>query len=374
MTEYIASASFGLEGIAARELRGLGLKDVNAFNGGASFKGDNTDAARANINLRCADRVRLVVGRVGALTFDQLFEGTKALPWLDLLPRDARVPVSGKCVRAQLMSVSDCQAIVKKAIVDKLRQRAANVPETGAVFPVEVSVRGDEATLTLDTSGEALNRRGYRTWNGEAPLRETLAAALVLMSGWRSGLPLQDPMCGTGTITLEAALIAQRRAPGLARTFVSEYWPGWSEAFEQARSEAKARIAVDGSTIITGSDIDADALELARRHTKQADLTGCVSFNQGDAVDITLQEQGGAFVCNPPYGVRLGDERQAEQAIKVLRGLRERHPSWSMTVLSAHPGFERVFGVKADSKPRVYNGRLECAVYTYRAKQLLKNN
>ncbi|MDR2657435.1 MAG: class I SAM-dependent RNA methyltransferase [Oscillospiraceae bacterium] len=375
MVEFIASASFGLEGIAARELRGLGLKNVVAFNGGASFSGDYADAARANINLRCADRVRMVVGRFGAHTFDQLFEGTKALPWLALLPKDARIPVSGKCVRAQLMSVSDCQAIVKKAIVDKLRQRAAAVPETGATFPVEISVRGDEATVTLDTTGDALNRRGYRTWNGEAPLRETLAAAIVQLSGWRPGLALHDPMCGTGTIPIEAALIDQRRAPGLARSFVSESWPGWVDAYAQARTEASARFDNRSGDrgdsgrqpSISGGDSDAAALDLARRHARQANMTDYVSFFNRDASGVNMPERYGAFICNPPYGVRLGGEKESEQAIRVLRTLRERHPGWSMTVISAHPGFERVFGARADRKPRVYNGRLECAVYTYLA-------
>ncbi|MDR1600083.1 MAG: class I SAM-dependent RNA methyltransferase [Oscillospiraceae bacterium] len=368
MAEFVASAPFGLEGIAARELRGLGLREASAINGGAAFSGGGLDAARANVNLRCADRIRMVVGRFGATTFDQLFEGTKALPWLDLLPRDARIPVSGKCVRAQLMSVSDCQSIVKKAIVDKLRQRAATVPETGASFPVEVSVRGGEAVITLDTSGDALHRRGYRTWNGEAPLRETLAAALVHLSDWRPGAPLRDPMCGSGTIPLEAALIAQRRAPGLSRAFISESWPGWRDYYAQARSEASERIRADNLSNISGSDIDSGALELARRHARQAGLAESVSFHNQNASNLTIPGPSGAFICNPPYGVRLGGDREAEQAIRLLRGLRDRHPGWSITALNAHPGFERVFGEKADRKPRVYNGRLECAVYTYRAR------
>ncbi|MDR0397348.1 MAG: class I SAM-dependent RNA methyltransferase [Oscillospiraceae bacterium] len=368
MTEFVASAPFGLEGIVARELRGLGLSGAGAVNGGASFSGGMAEAARANINLRCADRVRIVIGRFAALTFDQLFEGTKALPWLDLLPRDARIPVSGKCVRARLMSVSDCQSIVKKAIVDKLRQRAATVPETGAAYPVEVSVRGDEASITMDTSGDALHRRGYRTWNGEAPLRETLAAALVRLSGWEPGLPLRDPMCGTGTIAIEAALIGRRRAPGLSRSFVSESWPGWEDAYARAREEANDRLRTDSPQWIVGGDADPAALELARRHARQAGVSESVAFHIQNADALSAPERSGAFVCNPPYGVRIGDIKEAERAIRVLRGLRDRHPGWSMTVLSAHPGFERVFGAKANRKPRVYNGRLECAAYTYKAR------
>jgi putative N6-adenine-specific DNA methylase len=308
----------------------------------------------------------MVCGKFPAESFDQLFEGVRALPWHDWLPREAAFPVSGKCVRAQLMSVSDCQAITKKAIVEKMKTRynLAKFPETGAVFPIEVSVRGGEATITIDTSGEALNRRGYRTWNGEAPLRETLAAAMISLSGWRGDAPLHDPMCGTGTLLIEAAMIAADRAPGLTRSFACESYH-WFPPMKDIRDAARVRLKPDRAFAIAGGDIDTGALELARRHISQAGFEGRIRVIRKNAADYQQSETRGTFVCNPPYGVRIGDAKSSEDAIRALRALRDRNSNWRLAALSAHPGFERVFGKRANRKPRVYNGRLECGIYCY---------
>lgn len=366
MAEWIAAAAFGLEGIVARELVSLGMSNVRADNGGARFTGEPLDAARGNLWLRCADRVKMICGRFEAASFDALFEGVRALPWADWLSEDAAFPVSGKCVRAQLMSVSDCQAITKKAIVEKLKKtyRRNVFAETGAVYPIEVAVRGTEAVVSIDTSGEALNRRGYRTWNGEAPLRETLAAAMVIMSGWRSADAFHDPMCGTGTIPVEAAMIAADRAPGLERSFACEKFP-WFPDMAGLRKEARDRFKPGKAVGISGGDKDSGALELAARHLRQAGLEKYVRLEAQDAADVRRVEARGAFVCNPPYGVRIGDQREAEGAIRALRALADRHTGWRFAALSAHPGFERVYGKRANRKPRVYNGRLECGVYAY---------
>ncbi len=369
--EWVATAAFGLEGVVAQELRALGLSDVKADNGGARFFATAEDAFRANLWLRCADRVLLVCGSFEAASFEQLFEGVRALPWADWIPKDGAFPVRGKCVRAQLMSVSDCQSITKKAIVEKLKasHKAAWFQETGEEYAVEVALHGTRATVTLDSSGVALNRRGYRTWNGEAPLRETLAAALVTLSPWRPGRPLHDPTCGTGTLLIEAAMQAANRAPGLTRAFACERWGFLDPAgFPELRRQAEERFNPDAVEGISGSDIDPGALELAARHVKQAGLEGRIALRRCDVAELKAEGERGVFLSNPPYGERLGDRAGAEKLYRELSLLLRRHPGWSMGALSAHPGFERCMGRKADRKRRLYNGRLECEWMTFIAK------
>ncbi|MCL2811744.1 MAG: class I SAM-dependent RNA methyltransferase, partial [Clostridia bacterium] len=354
----------------------LGLTDVQAGNGGARFVAPSMDAFRANLWLRCADRVLLYCGSFEAATFDQLFEGVRALPWADWVPRNGAFPVAGKCVRAQLMSVSDCQAITKKAIAEKLKARYKTnwLPETGEAYPVEVSLRGTQAMITMDASGTALNRRGYRTWNGEAPLRETLAAALVTLSPWRPGRLLHDPTCGTGTILIEAAMRAADRAPGLTRPFACEQWGFLDRSdFLSARAEAKERFNPDAAEGISGSDIDENALKLAARHREQAGFGKRILFTRKDAAELRAPGRGGVFLCNPPYGERLGDRAAAEAVYRALAGLMRQHPGWSLGALSAHPGFERCLGRRADKKRRLYNGRLECEWMTFLPQKTVKN-
>ncbi len=266
------------------------------------------------------------------------------------------------------MSVRDCQAIVKKAIAERLKKRyhLSWCEETGPEFAVDVSIHGDLARLTLDTSGDALNRRGYRTWNGEAPLRETLAAALVLLSPWREGMPLWDPCCGTGTLLIEAAYLRADRAPGLTRTFACESWP-WFPAQEirRMRTEAEDRFHPGNIGMIGGSDIDPEALELCKRHIRQAGLAGKITLMQKDLRDLTLEGEAPVFLANPPYGERLGDRRQCESLYGAMRGLMDRHPGARLGVITAHSGFERCFGRRAQQKRRLYNGRLECEYLIY---------
>ena len=368
--EWIATAAFGLEGVVARELERLNIP-AKAENGGARFQGTFEDAMRANLWLRCADRVLLVVGRFEARSFEELFERVRALPWEDLIPVDARFPVSGKCARSQLMSVRDCQAITKKAIVERLKAHyhVDWFAESAETYAIDVSLHGDVAQLTLDSSGIALNRRGYRTWNGEAPLRETLAAALVSLSPWRPGMTLHDPMCGTGTLMIEAAMRMARRAPGLTRAFAMEAWQGMPIAAFQAMRE-EAQEAFDPSLVegISGADIDPSAIELAKRHLHQAGLDGRVRFTVADACACQREEPHGAFLCNPPYGERLGDRRICEALYRQMGLLLARHPGWSLSAITSHPGFERCFGRRADKKRRFYNGRLECEFMTFLTK------
>ena len=365
--EFIATAAFGLEGVVARELERLRIP-AKAENGGARFTGTLEDAFRANLWLRCADRVLLVVGRFEARSFEELFEGVRALPWEEYITVSTRFPVNGKCARSQLMSVRDCQAITKKAIVERLKEhyRVSWFDETAETVSIDVALHGDMAQLTLDTSGVALNRRGYRTWNGEAPLRETLAAALVSLSPWRPGMPLHDPMCGTGTLMIEAAMRMANRAPGLTREFAMESWASCpAGACAAIREEAAAQFDPSLVQGISGADIDPEAIELAKRHLRQAGLEGRIHFEVADARECQISGERGAFLCNPPYGERLSDRRECEELYRQMGLLLRRHPGWTLSAITSHPGFERSFGRRADKKRRFYNGRLECEFMTF---------
>ncbi|NLI21716.1 MAG: class I SAM-dependent RNA methyltransferase [Clostridiales bacterium] len=364
---FLATAAFGLEGVVADELKRMGFA-ARAEIGGARFSGEPADALRANLWLRTADRVLMVLCEREALTFEDLYQAVYAVPWETLLPRDAAIPVSGKCVRSRLMSVRDCQAVAKKAIVTRLMERLRTnaLPETGEAFPVEVAIRQDQLRITLDTSGEALNRRGYRTWNGEAPLRETLAAALVELSHWRPEQPLYDPCCGTGTLLIEAAMRATRRAPGLKRSFACERFGLIAKAdIDRLRAQAEAEYAPEVPFDIGGSDIDPEALELGRRHIRQAGFEYRIPLEADDLRRLQLPQENGVFLCNPPYGERLGDAESARALYRELGLLLRRHPTWRMGVIAADPAFERAFGRRATRKRRLYNGRLECEFHLF---------
>ncbi|MEG2316708.1 MAG: class I SAM-dependent RNA methyltransferase, partial [Clostridia bacterium] len=305
---FLASAAFGLEGVAANELKRLGIP-AKAEQGGARFSGTLAQAFKANLWLRTADRVLMVLAEGQALSFEDLFQLISTIEWERLLPKDAMIHVSGKCVRSQLMSVRDCQAVGKKAIVARM-QRALGVtqlPETGARFPIDIAIVRDQVRVTLDMSGEALNRRGYRTWNGEAPLRETLAAALVDLSPWLMAQPLYDPCCGTGTLLIEAAIKAAARAPGYSRAFACEEYPFMPRAeMDALRAEAQAENGA--SFMISGSDIDPQALALCEKHIRQAGFEGRIPTSCADLRSLNVPGEPGVFLLNPPYGERLSDQ------------------------------------------------------------------
>ncbi len=369
---WTASTAFGLEGQTAKDLKRLGVSQVHPLPyGGVSFEGTPAQAYAANLWLRCADRVLLTVGRFEATTFDALFEGTCALPWEDYIPRDGAFPIRAHCARSTLMSPSDCQSIVKKAIVERMKKiyRQDWFQETGAIYAIDVSIHADCVTLSMDSSGTALNRRGYRTWNGEAPLRETLAASLALMSPWRPKLPLYDPCCGTGTLLIEAAFIALDRAPGLKRAFACDEWGFMPKAECQSmREEAETRFEEGAKrpVCIAGSDINPDALELARRHIAQAGLNGRIQLVKKDLRDVALSGEEGVILCNPPYGERLGDKRASQAIARQLYLLKQRSPGWTLCAISGDTSFEKSAGRSADQKRRLYNGRLECEFLTFR--------
>lgn len=366
--EFIAAAAFGLEGLVKQELTDLGFA-AKAEQGGARFETDLMGALRANIWLACADRVLMVMGERKVTSFEELFDFVASLPWEGMLPRDANFPVNGNCVRSQLMSVSDCQAITKKAIVERLKRRYKLdwFPETGARYPINITIHRDIARLTIDTSGDALNKRGYRTWVGEAPLRETLAAALVRLAPWQPGQPLYDPCCGTGTLLIEAAWMAQNRAPGLSRVFAMDSWEQLDKKGAAAlRREAKARHMKDVSLHIAGSDVDPEALALCQKHIRQAGLEGKIKLEQKDLREVRVQEENLCFLTNPPYGERLGDRKKAALVAASLGRLLDAHPGASLNVITADPAFESQAKYRAVSRRRLYNGRLECEFLTMR--------
>lgn len=367
MNDYFATCRFGLEGVLAGELRRIGAENVSAKDARVDFSGDFSLLCRANLCLRTAERVFLKVGSFKATSFEELFQGVFALNWEDYIPKNAAFPVKGKSARSTLHSVSDCQAITKKAIVERLKKKhkTQTLPESGPKVIVEVGLLDDVATLALDASGAGLNRRGYRTLNAEAPIIETLAAGLVLLSGYRGNGPFLDPMCGSGTIAIEAALIAANRAPGLMREFAAEDWPFLPKSFWKAeRERAKALERPVSHLDIAGSDIDESVLKLAHFHAKQAGVN--ISFFQADVAQLSRADTGGTLVCNPPYGERLSDRRSCEALYakmgKAFLGLHD----WRAVIISSHPAFEKSFGRRADKRRKLYNSGLPCQAYFYR--------
>jgi len=371
--KWIASAAFGMEGMTGRDLKRLGMQDVKVLDvGGATFEGTYADAFKANLWLRTCDRIMRVMAQFEARTYEELFQGIKKIAWENMLPEDARFPIRAKCVRSTLMSPSDVQKIGKRAMVERLKS-AYGVDwfnETGALFQIDVSIRNDVVTVCVDSSGEALSKRGYRTWNGEAPLRETLAAALVLQSGWHPWQPLYDPCCGTGTLLIEAAFIALNRAPGLTRRFAMESWPVVTynyEQIEEIRKEARMKFEEGSKRAlnVAGSDINPEAIELAKRHIKQAGLAGRITLEVKDLRDVNRAGEPGVFIANPPYGERLDNVRAAHAIAKQLGVLHQRHPGWSLCAFSADMGFEREYGRRATRRRRYYNGRIECEYHIF---------
>lgn len=366
--ELIATATFGLEAVVAREVKELGYEDMMVENARVTFAGDEAAICRTNLWLRTADRVLVKMGEFKSLTFEELFQQTKALPWPDWIPENAAFPVEGKSVKSKLHSVPDCQAIVKKAVVEKMKQKYKRewFPETGPRYTIEVALLNDMATLTIDTSGAGLHKRGYRKLGSQAPLKETLAAAMILLSRWHPDRTLLDPFCGSGTIPIEAALIGMNIAPGLKREFAAQAWPTIPKAlWVKAREEANDLAAHNQPLRILGSDIDGEVLSLARYHARQAGLEEKIHLQKLPVSELRSKYKYGYIICNPPYGERLGDLRQAEQVYREMGKALKELDTWSFYVLTSHPDFERLFGKRSDKKRKLYNGRIQCNYYQF---------
>lgn len=372
--QYAVPTLFGLEGLCADEMRRLGLDRVQAENGRVLCQGSGEDLARLNLNLRTGERVLLVLGSFpvgGGDAIDKLFEGTKALPWEQFIPREGQFPVKGHCLNSDLHSVPTCQALIKKAAAQRLGKVYGlnTLPETGAVYQIQFSIMKDVATLMLDTSGAGLHKRGYRAQGVVAPLRETLAAAMVMLSRYRGRDPLCDPFCGSGTIPIEAALIAKNRAPGLNRSFSAQKWT-WldNKAWMNAADEAMDK-EFDGQYEIWGGDIDPEAVALARHNAQLAEVDDVVSFEVSDATRFHFGGLRGRVVTNPPYGERIMERREAEELYRAFGKAWAKFPDeWKLFLLSSHTEFERTFGKQADKKRKLYNGMLKCDLFMYGLK------
>ena len=365
--ELCVPCLLGLEGPIAAELRRLKMDNVRAENGRVYFSGDETAIAKANMSLRIGERVLVEVGKFPAATFDQLFEGTKALPWEMLIPKDGAFPVKGFSLNSKLFSVSDCQKIIKKAMVERLK-RVYGIEwfaETGALYQVQFSIMNDIASLCIDTSGDGLHKRGYRPAHNVAPLKETMAAAMVSLSRYRGREDFCDPFCGSGTIPIEAALIAKNRAPGLYRNFSAMNWPIIPHrAWGDVREEAKSR-EFSGDYRIVGSDIDPKAVEMAQENAKRAGVLDVVRFEVADATKFDRKSENGVIVTNPPYGERIMEKREAEDLYRQFGAVYRQSENWKLYLLSSHTEFERTFGQSADKKRKLYNGMIKCDLFMY---------
>lgn len=369
MSEFdlIATAPMGLEAVVGREARELGLGGVQVENGRVRFTGDERSICKANLWLRTSDRVLVRLGEFPARTFDELFEGTRALPWDEWIPADGNFVVEGRSHQSQLSSVPACQSVAEKAVVERLRTRhhLEWFPKSGARYTIEVALLKDVATLTLDTTGPGLHKRGYRKLVAQAPIKETLAAAMILLSRWHPERPFLDPMCGSGTFPIEAALMAHNMAPGLHREFAAGGWERVPDSlWQEARNEAFDLVA-ERPVEIVGSDNSAEALELARHHLRAAGLSRSVTLLERPVTAVAAAGKYGYLVTNPPYGERLGERPAVEGLYRELGALGKRLRDWSVFVITAHQGFERLYGRPADKKRKLYNGRIECTLFQY---------
>ena len=366
--ELLATAAAGTEAVVKRELAALGYEARGTTPGRLAFRGDLSAICRANLWLRAGERVLIQMGSFPATDFGALFDGTAAIEWERWLPPDAEFPVQGRSHQSQLSSVPACQRIVKRAIVKRLQEshHADTLPETGPRFAIEVSLRDDVATLTLDTTGVGLHKRGYRSLVGEAQIRETLAAVLVQLSFWRAGRVLADPFCGTGTIPIEAALIGRNMAPGLRREFAAEAWPTFdAREWARAREEARDLVRPALEERLLGYDISGEALSLARYHAEQAGVAGDIHWQQRPFDELRAKAEYGCIVTNPPYGERIGTDAEIEALYRTFPLVLRRLPTWSFYILSARADLESLVGQTADRRRKLYNGPIECTYYQF---------
>jgi len=369
MTVYnlIATCTFGLESIAAQELKNLGYKDLKVENGKIAFLGTEKSIAQTNIWLRTVDRVFIKLAEFKALDFEALFKGTIDINWSSIIPIDGRMHVVGKSVKSKLFSVPDCQSIVKKAIIQAMQKRYRKqwFDETGPLYTIEISMLNDIATISIDTSGNGLHKRGYRIDAGEAPLRENLAAAIVLLSRWDPSRRFADPLCGSGTIPIEAALIGKNIAPGLNRKFVSEEWhiiP--KEVWRKEREDAKQSIN-DLDFKIFAADIDQNVLSKAKENAIRAGVVKYIDFCNASVGNFDSEEQFGCIVCNPPYGERIGDIKNAQKIYREMGASFQKLNKWSFFILSPNENFQKLFGKSATKNRKLYNGNIKCYLYEY---------
>lgn len=370
--ELIAPCHFGLESVVKNEIYDLGYEITEVDDGRVTFEGDAEAIVRANLSLRTAERVLLKIGSFHAETFEDLFQGTRALPWEELLPRDAKFWVTkASSVKSKLFSPSDIQSVMKKAMVSRMSEHYGLTlfPETGASYPVRVFIKKDEVTVAVDTTGESLHKRGYRKYKVQAPIAENLAAGLIALTPWRPGRMLVDPFCGSGTFLIEAAMISAHIAPGLNRSFTAETWTGlipsslWTEIREELRGEIDLSVPCD----LQGYDIDRDAVYAARENAKLAGVADLIHFQVRPVAELSHPRSYGFIITNPPYGERL-EKGQDQDLLLLYKTLGERFQalsSWSLYIITSFSGAEKALGLKAQKNRKIYNGMIKTYFYMF---------
>ena len=366
--EYVATCLFGLEKFLGDEIESLGYKKIETIDGRITFSGDENAVARFNMFSRYAERLYIKLGSFRATTFTELFDGTKELPFECFIGSEDAFPVTGSSIRSKLVSIPDCQSIIKKAIVEKLKD-SYNIDwfkETGCLYKIEFFINKDIATIMIETSGAPLHKRGYRSESNSAPLRETLAAAMVKIAHLRSDILLCDPFCGSGTIPIEATMLMTNRAPGLYRHFASEKFEYLDESiWKLAREEAKDVIDYNSDFEVFASDIDDKCVSLTRLNAKKAGIVKNIKVSKMNALDLKPMERRGTIICNPPYGERMMEKAEVETLYKNMGKVFKNMSPWQVYVISSVENFEELYGKKADKVRKFYNGRLKCNYYQY---------
>ncbi len=374
--EIVVATAFGLEGIVKKELKRFDFKNMQVENGKLTFVTDDKGIMLTNLWSRCAERVFIKLGEFNALSFEELFQNIKGIPWQDILPEDANIIVNAKSVKSGLFSLSDIQSISKKAIIEKLKLTYDReiFEENGATFPILIAILNDKVSVLLDTSGVALHKRGYRREANLAPLKETLAAALVILSQWKYDTPFVDPFCGSGTIPIEAALIARNIAPGLNRTFAFENWPHIADPnkWKEIKKEAFSKIYYDKDFEIQGYDLDTRIIKTAISNAEDAGVDDTIHFQARNALDISSKRKYGTIVCNPPYGERLGTKEEVTTLYKNMGKAFSNLDSWNYNILTSEENFETIFRRKSTKNRKLYNGRIRCYYYQYKNHELRK--
>ncbi len=368
--QLVAPCHFGMEAVLKREIYDLGYDITKVEDGRVTFEGDLEAICRSNIFLRTAERVMVQIGRFHATTFDELYENMKALPWEDWIPQDGKFWVKkASSVKSKLFSASDIQSICKKAMVDRLKMTYHTdwFKEDGASFPVRIFLLKDEVTVALDTTGDPLHKRGYRTWTSKAPISETLAAALIMLTPWRADRILVDPFCGSGTFLIEAAMMAANIAPGMNRSFTAEAWTHlipkqmWYDVVEEAEEMVDTDISCD----LQGYDLDPDMIRIARANAKQAGVDHLIHFQQRDVADLKHSKKYGFIITNPPYGERLEDKKDLPALYATIGQVYRDLDAWSMYLITSYEEAERYIGRKADKNRKLYNGMIRTYFYQF---------
>lgn len=366
--ELIAPTLFGIESVAAKEIRSLGYEDIKVEDGKVTFIGDISAICKANMWIRSAERIYVKIGEFEASTFDELFEGVRSLSWEEWIPENGQFPVDGYSLKSNLHSIPDCQSIIKKAVVERLKKKYKKewFDENGPLYKIKFSLMKNKAVLMIDTSGEGLHKRGYRAMSNIAPLRETLASAMIMLSDWRYDRPLIDPFCGSGTIPIEAALIGANIAPGLNRKFTSEKWGQIpKKLWLDTRKEAHSLIKMDVELNIRGYDIDESAVKLSINNAHKAGVNQYVKFANKPLKDLRTDDMYGILICNPPYGERMGEIKEVEKLYREMGRIFTSLNTWSYYIITSHENFEKLFGKKATKRRKLYNGMIKTTYYQY---------